>query len=138
MDIEEMLFTKINELNKALIDFKTELAQHHELYFRLNNTSNNQLEQKKIYDEIKKLQLTISQTKSSLDTIISQYAFISNLNREKRNLSLDDESKLTEISQINSSGQEIPFYKKEYSEKEAEAIRQAFEAPLYEDNTRSK
>lgn len=124
MDLETKLFHKIKELTQLLNELKQELETKKE-----SNTEQTQKELVKLYKEIELLQFTINTIKSNLHTTIDQFAFVSTIN-EKDSLTMEDEKRVQELFQTTSTSEEN-FYKKDYSGKEAEAIRTAFERPLY-------
>lgn len=139
MNIEDVLLIKINELTKLLESFNAESQSHLNSYMSLQNSEKEQKEIEKemlsYYKKLRELQFRIDHTKSLLDTTISQLAFITSLN-EKQDLTLEEQMKLQELSQIR--GEPQSSFKQDYSSEEAKDIRTAFEGPRYSNDDSMK
>lgn len=137
MDIESNLRIKLKELNSNLIEFENELQRQNNYYQENSNKVKEEQEKPKILlDEMKKTLFQINQTKSELETVITQLAFITSIN-DKDELTEEEKRHLEELSQVSSpiANDDIPFYKRDYTAEEAEVIRTAFESTLYNDDT---
>lgn len=134
MDIESNLRIKLKELNNNLREFEDELQKQEQYYKENSNKVKEEQEKPKILlNEMKKTLFQINQIKSELETVITQLAFITTIN-DKAELTEEEKRHLEELSSPTPND-DIPFYKRDYTAEEAEVIRAAFEAPLYNDNT---
>lgn len=130
MSLEDLLMLKMTTLNGSLDDFNKQLENMPSL-----KTEEDVKEKARLYQEMKKLQFKITSTKSKLDDAIANLAFINSI-EGKQDLTDEEANRLREIFETRTNDRmqndetQIPFYKREYSPEEADAIRKEFEATL--------
>lgn len=132
MNIEDMLTKKIYSLTKTLDIFQRELnglcSELKVLSKKINApTEEEKKNMSQLLINIQSLELKIEDTKKELNKTTDQIVFVMSIDN-KSELSQEERIRLQQVSQ-----NEVPSYKKDYTNEEEE-IRKNFESPLYPDD----